>query len=182
MSRPRHRRASRRAMMAAVTIVCAIASCAPVDEPPPDDGPPPPDRFTTEECDTSTTNPAAEIDVGVGFGAFETAEENGDPIPILAIDGVSYAYFSIQVRHTALENVCVQYRLDVAEPDEPNEALAFDRYLLDLEPTPPRGGIVRGIAAKIETPEAVSGKRAFFVVDASDGLVSGHLERFATFE
>ena len=167
---------------ALVVAVCAcVCAC---DGAPPDvvdAGPPPPDQFTTTECATTTTNPAAEVIAGVGFGEFDPAAEE-DVLPVVEIDGLSYAYFSVHIRFTSLAGVCVQYRLDIAEPDEPNEALAFDRYLVDLEPDPDGGGLVRGIAAQIEDPAAVSGKRALLVIDVADGVVSGSTQTLATLQ
>jgi hypothetical protein len=164
-----------------VLLLMVVGAC---DGPPVDDvdaGPPAPDRFATTECTTTTTNPAAEVIAGVGFAEFEAAAEE-TVMPVVDVDGLSYAYFSVRVRFTELSGVCLQYRLDIAEPDEPNEALAFDRYLLDLEPDPAGGGIVRGIAAQVEDPDAVSGKRVLLVLDVADGTISGTTQAFATLQ
>lgn len=175
----------RRALAAAalvLALVPALAACPPPIEPDPDpNGPPAPDRFASAECDPATTNPAADVQIGVGYGAFEPASEEV-ALPIVEVDGAHYAYFSVRVLYMRLSGVCLQYRLDLADPDQPAEAVSFDRFLLDLDVDPEGGGILRGIAAPIEDPVAISHRRALLVVDAGDGLTSGHGESHATFE
>lgn len=159
-----------------------LSACPPPPEPEPDpNAPPDPHRFPTAECDPATTNPAALVQVGVGFGEFIPADES-TPLPIVDVDGVPFAYFSVRILYTRLSEVCLQYRLDLADPDQPAEAVSFDRHLLDPEVFAEGGGIVRGLAAPIEDPGAVSHRRALFVVDVGDGYTSGHTEAFATFE
>lgn len=163
-------------------LALAVAACPPPAEPPPDgDGPPAPDRFETTECDPATSNPAADVRIGVGYGEFTPADESA-VLPIVDVDGATFAYFSVHVRYTHLTDVCLVYRLDLAEPDQPAEAVSFDRFRLTLDVDPEGGGMVRGLAAPIEDPAAVSGRRALLVVDVGDGLVSGHAESHATFQ
>lgn len=170
------------ALPLALALVPALAACPPpseVDAGP--NGPPAPDRFASTECDPATTNPAALVEVGVGYGEFSPAAEDV-VLPVIEVEGASYAYFSVRARYMGVSDVCLQYRLDLAEPDQPSEAVSFDRFPLTLDIDPEGGGIVRGLAAPIEDRAAVSRRRALLVVDASDGLTSGHAESNAIFQ